>query len=188
MARRTPADEYSVEDAPPFESAAQLADDGGRQRLADAADPIPVLPRTARKADAAISALCGLAFAVVAIWISRRGHAVPAIDRHTHAWVLAHRGPWNVDFARNARWGGIRERRDAGLNLSPHSAITSSLQCRGRPPTRISQIVFASVTTRSLKRSPGRIGRCAQYQPLKAPRLRLVPEHSDAPADRGPRT
>jgi membrane-associated phospholipid phosphatase len=107
--RRTPADEHSVEDAQPVESAAPFADDGARQDLADAVDPIPVLPRTARKTDAFISASCGLAFAVVATWITRGGHAVPAIDRHIHAWVLAHRGSWNVDIARTARWGGMSE-------------------------------------------------------------------------------
>jgi len=74
-----------------------------------AVDPIPVLPRTARKTDAFISASCGLAFAVVATWITRGGHTVPAIDRHIHAWVLAHRGSWNVDMARTARWGGMSE-------------------------------------------------------------------------------
>jgi len=109
LRRRTPADESSVEDAPPSASAAQLADEAARLDLADAADPIPVLPQTARKADTIIFASCGLAFAVLALWISREGHAVPAIDRHVHAWVLAHRSSWNIDIARTARWGGLSE-------------------------------------------------------------------------------
>jgi membrane-associated phospholipid phosphatase len=109
LRRRTPADEHRVDDAQPVESAAQFADDGARQDLADAVDPIPVLPRMSRKTDAIISASCGLAFAVVATWISRGGHTVPAIDRHIHAWVLAHRSSWTVDIARIARWGGVSE-------------------------------------------------------------------------------
>jgi membrane-associated phospholipid phosphatase len=95
LRRRTPADD--------------TAEDGARLDLADAADPIPALPRMPRKADAIVSVSCGLAFAVLAIWISREGHAVPAIDRSVHAWVLAHRGSWNIDVARTVRWGGMSE-------------------------------------------------------------------------------
>ncbi len=109
MRRRNRPDEYSVEDAPLIATAAPLADDGARLNLADAADPIPALPRTARKADAIVAASCGLAFAVIATWISREGHAVPAIDRHIHGWVLAHRGSWNICIARTARWGAMSE-------------------------------------------------------------------------------
>jgi membrane-associated phospholipid phosphatase len=109
LRKRTQADACSVEDALPVASGAHLADDGARLDLADAADPIPVLPQTPRKADAIVFASCGLAFAVVAIWISREGHAVPAIDGHIHAWVLAHRDSWNTEFARAARWAGLSQ-------------------------------------------------------------------------------
>jgi membrane-associated phospholipid phosphatase len=131
LRRRRPADECSVEDAPPIERAAQPAEDGARQDLADAVDPIPVLPRTARAADAIISASCGLAFAVVATWISRGGHAVPAIDRHIHAWVLAHRGSWNVDFARTARWGGMSE------VVLPALLVIGTVAAQGRMAARL---------------------------------------------------
>jgi hypothetical protein len=75
LRRRTPPDDHIVEDAPPIPSAAQLANEGARPALADTADPIPVLPQPARKADAVISVSCGLAFAVLTVWISREGHA-----------------------------------------------------------------------------------------------------------------
>jgi hypothetical protein len=88
LRRRITADECSVAEAPPSASAAEVA--GARPDLAAAADPIPVLPQTARQADAIIFASCGVAFAALALWISREGHAVPTIDRHIHAWVLAH--------------------------------------------------------------------------------------------------
>lgn len=127
LRRRTPADECSVEDAPP----APLADEAARLDLADAADPIPVLPRMARKADAFIFAFCGLAFAVLALWIGRQGHAVPAIDRHIHAWVLAHRGSWDIDVARAVRWGGLSE------VVLPGLLIIGTVAARGRWAARL---------------------------------------------------
>jgi membrane-associated phospholipid phosphatase len=101
------------------------------QDLSDAVNPIPVLPRTARKADAIISASCGLAFAVIASWISLRGHAVPAVDQHIHAWVLAHRGSWNVDIARTVRWGGMSE------VVLPALLMVGTIAAHGRVATRL---------------------------------------------------
>lgn len=49
---------------------------------------------------------CGVAFAIVVIWISRSGHAVPAVDRDLHEWALAHRRQWSIAIARAVRWGG----------------------------------------------------------------------------------
>jgi hypothetical protein len=131
LRRRTPPDDHIVEDAPPIPSAAQLANEGARPALADTADPIPVLPQPARKADAVISVSCGLAFAVLTVWISREGHAVPAIDRHIHAWVLAHRGSWNVDPARAARWGGMSE------VVLPALLLIGSVAAQGRWATSL---------------------------------------------------
>lgn len=131
MRRRTRAAECSVEDAPPIASAAQLADDGARLDLADAADPIPALPRTARKTDALIFASCGLAFAVLATWISRQGHAVPVIDRDIHAWALAHRRSWNIDIARAARWGGMSE------VVLPALLVIGAVAAQGRMAARL---------------------------------------------------
>ena len=146
MRRRTSADEFGVEDAPPIDTAAPpidtaapLADDGVRQALADAADPIPVLPRTARKADAVISASCGLAFAAVAIWISREGHALPAIDRHIDAWVVAHRGSWNIEIARTVRWGGMSE------VVLPALLVIGIVAAKGRMAARLTSGVGLTV-------------------------------------------
>jgi membrane-associated phospholipid phosphatase len=109
LRRNARAGEARVEDAAPEENAAPLAADAAQLDLVDAVDPIPVLPRTARTADAIIAASCGLALAAVAVWVSRDGHAVPALDRHIHAWVLAHRASWDIAIARTVRWGGMSE-------------------------------------------------------------------------------
>ena len=132
MRKRTPADEPNVEDSPLIASATELADDHARADLADAADPIPVLPQTPRKADALIFASCSLAFAVIVIWISREGHAVPAIDRHVHAWVLAHRDSWNIYIARAARWGGLSE------VVLPAVLVIGTVAAQGRWAARLS--------------------------------------------------
>jgi hypothetical protein len=59
--------------------------------------------------------------------------------------------------------GGLDYGSDAhSPTYCEQSVHTSSLQCRGRPSTRISHIVFASATTRSLMRWPGRTCMCAQ--------------------------
>lgn len=131
MRRRTPADQHSPEDPPPIGSAAQPAGNGAGRDLADAAGPFPLLPATARRADAVISAFCAVAFAVVAAWISREGHAVPAIDRHIHAWVLAHRGSWDTDIARTARWGGMSE------IVLPALLVIGTVAARGRIAARL---------------------------------------------------
>lgn len=109
MRRSARADEGRVEDAASAEDVAPLPDDTGQLDLTDAVDPIPALPPTAHTADAIVAASCGLAFAVVTAWVSRDGHAVPAIDRHIHAWVLAHRATWDIAIARTVRWGGMSE-------------------------------------------------------------------------------
>ncbi len=106
MRRHTQAGKDCPEDAPPADSAARLAGDNPPLDFADAAGLFPVLPSTARRTDAIISASCAIAFAAVTVWISREGHAVPAIDRHIHAWVLAHRGSWDTSIARTVRWVG----------------------------------------------------------------------------------
>jgi membrane-associated phospholipid phosphatase len=131
LRRHTPADQYSPEDAPPAGSTGRAAGNGAPLDLADATDPVPVLPATARKADAVIAASCAMAFAVVAAWISREGHAVPAIDRHIHAWVLAHRGSWNTGLARTARWGGMSE------VVVPALAVIGTAAAQGRMAARL---------------------------------------------------
>lgn len=127
MRRRTRAGECSIEDARPV---AKLVDDNAGLDLADAVDPIPVLPRTARRANAMISASCSVAFAVVATWISQ-SHAVPAIDRHIHAWVLIHRSSRNIDIARTLRWGGMTE------IVLPALLVIGTAAARGRLSSRL---------------------------------------------------
>ncbi len=119
-----------MENAARIENSAPLRDESARL-VADAADPIPVLPRTARTADAILAASCGLAFAVVAAWVSRDGHAVPAIDRHIHAWVLAHRATWNIAIARTVRWGGMSE------VVLPALLAIGTVAARGRMAARL---------------------------------------------------
>jgi membrane-associated phospholipid phosphatase len=76
----------------------------GRWRPASAwLPPLPRLPA------AIVSAACGLAFAIVAVWVSRSGHAVPAVDRELHEWALGHRSHWSISIARVVRWGGITD-------------------------------------------------------------------------------
>ena len=127
MRKQTPADE----DAVAAEATGSLADRDARLDLADAADPVPVLPRTDRKSDAIIAVSCGLAFAALATWIGRDGHAVPAIDRHLHAWVLAHRGAWNIDVARTVRWAGMTE------VVLPALLVIGTVAARGRMAARL---------------------------------------------------
>jgi hypothetical protein len=66
------------------------------------------------------------------------------------AWF--HSGSVRADYGRDVHW----------LTYCEQSVHTSSQHCRGRPSTRISQIVFASARTRSLMRWPGRTCICAQ--------------------------
>ncbi len=73
-----------------------------------------------------VSAACGLAFAALAIWISRNGQLVPAIDRHVHRWALTHRRAWSVDVARTVRWGGATE------VVLPALAVIGMLAAQGR--------------------------------------------------------
>jgi membrane-associated phospholipid phosphatase len=127
---RIPPAGRGIEHAPRAETDAQLADDAARLDLADAVDPIPVLPRTARRANTMISASCGVAFAVIATWISH-SHTVPAIDREIHAWVLVHRSSWSNDIARTLRWGGMSE------TVLPALLVAGTLAARGRPSARL---------------------------------------------------
>jgi undecaprenyl-diphosphatase len=68
---------------------------------------VPCLPGNSRRLAAAIALSSGLAFAIVAIWIGRSGHTVPAVDRQLHNWVLRHRPGWSTEIARTVRWGGL---------------------------------------------------------------------------------
>jgi membrane-associated phospholipid phosphatase len=69
-------------------------------RLTPAQTPVP------RSAAIAIAVATGLAFALLSVWVARRGTAVPAVDREIHRWALAQRGPATIAIARAVRWGG----------------------------------------------------------------------------------
>jgi membrane-associated phospholipid phosphatase len=126
--RHTPPGADGIADTGPR---GPLTPDEARRDLADAADPIPVLPRTGRKADAVIAISCGLAFAALTTWIAAAGHAVPALDRQLHAWVLARRGPVSIDVARTVRWAGMSE------VVLPALLVLGTLAGRGRRPARL---------------------------------------------------
>ena len=130
MRKRTGARDARAEHAAPVETA-QLAENAARLNLADAADPIPALPPTARRAEAIAFASCGLAFAALTTWISRPGHAVPAADLRIHAWVLAHRATWDVAIARTVRWGGMSE------VVLPALLVVGTVAAQGRMAARL---------------------------------------------------
>ena len=97
----------------------------------DSAEPAPDAGRgpgmTRRRLPAVVvSAACGLAFAALALWISRNGQLVPAIDRHVHRWALTHRRGWSIDVARTVRWAGATE------VVLPALAVIGMLAARGR--------------------------------------------------------
>jgi membrane-associated phospholipid phosphatase len=85
----------------------------GRPAVTAAGTP-PVLPDLApapapvsRRAAATVAAAAALGFTALTVGIAWHGAAVPAVDEHLHAWVLAHRGPGSAAVARAVRWGGV---------------------------------------------------------------------------------
>jgi membrane-associated phospholipid phosphatase len=152
--RHARADPDGVEETRP---SGPLTPEQTRLDLADAADPIPVLPRTARRAEAVIAISCGLAFAALTTWIASEGHAVPGLDRHLHDWVLAHRGRWGIDVARAVRWGGMSE------VVLPALLVLGTAVGRGRLATRLRSgaglTVIASAGVYAETRINGLIGR-----------------------------
>ena len=56
-----------------------------------------------------VAIIAGISFALLAIWISRQGNAVPAMDRSIHRWVMARRSSANIKFARGVTWGGVTQ-------------------------------------------------------------------------------
>jgi hypothetical protein len=64
---------------------------------------VPCLAGISRRLATAIALSSGLMFAIVAIWIGRSGHTVPAVDRQLHNWALRHRPGWSTEIARTVR-------------------------------------------------------------------------------------
>ncbi len=97
----------------------------GRWRPASAwLPPLPRLPA------AIVSAACGLAFAVVAVWVSRSGQTVPAVDRELHEWALGHRSHWSISIARVVRWGGVTDLLLPALFVIGTAAATARTAAR----------------------------------------------------------
>lgn len=70
--------------------------------------PVTPAPSVLSPATAAIvSAAAGLTFALLTIWVARQGSAVAGVDEHVHRWVISHRSPGSVTFARAVTWGGV---------------------------------------------------------------------------------
>jgi membrane-associated phospholipid phosphatase len=64
-------------------------------------------PVLSRGTAAIVSAAAGLTFVLLTTWVARQGPAVPRVDEHIHSWVISHRGPGSVTFARAVTWGGV---------------------------------------------------------------------------------
>jgi membrane-associated phospholipid phosphatase len=84
----------------------------GPSARADAAPDQATAVETASAAASCRQAACvcfaaGLLFGLLALWIARRGAAVPAVDTAIHSWALSHRGPGSVAVANAVRWGGV---------------------------------------------------------------------------------
>ena len=56
-----------------------------------------------------VAIISGISFAVLALWISRQGVAVPGFDLRIHAWVMTHRTSSNIKFSRGVTWGGVTQ-------------------------------------------------------------------------------
>jgi len=67
--------------------------------------PSPLV--VSRATAAAVSVAAGLAFALLTIWIARRGSSVPGVDQHIHRWVISRRSPASVTIAGDVTWGGV---------------------------------------------------------------------------------
>jgi membrane-associated phospholipid phosphatase len=67
-------------------------------------------PLAVSRTTAAIVAVAvGLTFALLTIWVARRGSSVPGVDEHIHRWVISHRGPASITIARAITWGGVTD-------------------------------------------------------------------------------
>jgi membrane-associated phospholipid phosphatase len=79
-------------------------------RLPQLAPPQPAVTRAtavSRTTAAIVSVAAGLTFALLTIWVARRGSSVPSADEHIHRWVISHRGPGSITIARAVTWGGV---------------------------------------------------------------------------------
>lgn len=86
---------------PRQEAAGESAVTGGLPLVTPA--PPVLSPATA----AIVSVAAGLTFAVLTIWVAGQGSAVPGVDEHVHSWIISHRSPGSVTFARAVTWGGV---------------------------------------------------------------------------------
>jgi len=67
----------------------------------------PSQPAVSRTTAVIVSVAAGLTFALLTVWVVRRGSSVPGADEHIHSWVISHRGPGSITIARAFTWGGV---------------------------------------------------------------------------------
>jgi membrane-associated phospholipid phosphatase len=67
----------------------------------------PAPPVWSRTNAVIVPAAAGLTFALLTIWVAGQGSAVPGVDEHVHSWVISHRSPGSLTFARAVTWGGV---------------------------------------------------------------------------------
>jgi membrane-associated phospholipid phosphatase len=80
----------------------------GQSAVAESLPVVALVPPVRSRAPAAmVSVAAALTFALLTIWIAGRGSSVPWADEHVHRWVISHRSPGSVTFARAVTWGGV---------------------------------------------------------------------------------
>jgi membrane-associated phospholipid phosphatase len=80
----------------------------GEPAVAEGLPVVTLVPPAWSRASAAIvSVAAGLTFTLLTIWIAGRGSSVPSADEQVHSWVISHRSPGSVTFARDVTWGGV---------------------------------------------------------------------------------
>jgi membrane-associated phospholipid phosphatase len=113
LARRTPLGEDSEAGvAADFPEPAEAEADASPEPLAPVtpdAPPAPDAPAPSRVRAASVCVAAGLLFALLSIWVARRGPTVPAVDAAIHGWALSHRDPGSITVASAARWGGVTD-------------------------------------------------------------------------------
>ena len=96
--------------SPDLPGGPDAAQEASAQKAAAPVDLPQITPPSAvvpRATAVAVAVAAGLMFALLTIWIARRGPSVPAVDEHIHRWVVSHRSRGGVRIARGVTWGGV---------------------------------------------------------------------------------
>jgi membrane-associated phospholipid phosphatase len=99
FARRSPV--QPAEAAEPGNSAAESAAIAG---LPQGRPPLVAVSRTTA---VIVSIAAGLTFALLTVWLARRGSSAPGVDENIHSWVISHRSPVSISIARAVTWAGV---------------------------------------------------------------------------------